>query len=154
MKSHTAFLTVAMLVLVSIGASAQGPGVEALHVRVTDDSLVPLDRWLADNGPAVILVWATWAPRSERALEALDEISRSCIERGFSLAVVDVQESFEDGRNALDDRTVPWAHDRHGLLLKHFRIIKIPTLLMLESDGTLLSQGEVVVDTIEKWGRD
>jgi hypothetical protein len=43
--------------------------------------------------------------------------------------VLVVQETLDEGRAALGHREVGWLHDRHGALLKRYRVIEVPSLL-------------------------
>jgi hypothetical protein len=151
---HMKLEMVLLLLVLLVGVQAEGQVLETLHVRASDGESTPLDSWLAERGPAVLLIWATWAPRSEQSLVVLDELQAACAERDLALVVVDVQEPFEAGWDVFAGGDVPWVHDRHGVLLKHFRVIKIPRLLVISSDGDLVQQSAVSVDFVRNWGQD
>lgn len=147
-SARLAFLVVGFLLIVSV---LQAQSLEALHVSVAEGRSESFDSWLGANGPAVLMVWATWAPRADTALERLARIRRACEERDIALVLVDVQEPYEVGREALRQYGLPWIHDRHGQLLKHFRIIKIPRLLLVGAGGELISQADVSEDAVRSW---
>ena len=75
----------------------------------------------------------------------------ACANAGLHLVVLDVQETLEDGRSALDDRDVGWLHDRHGVLLKQYRVIEVPSLLLVAADGTALAKLDATPDAVRDW---
>lgn len=114
---------------------------------------VPWSRWLEAEGPAAVLLWASWAPRSDTALARLDELSSTCRSAGLELVVVAVQEPFADAEAVLRRLPVPWLHDRHGELLKLYRVLQLPSLVVVDADGSVAARLEPSPEGIRGWSR-
>jgi len=69
----------------------------------------------------------------------------------LNLVLLDVQETLEEGRRALSDREIAWLHDRHGALLKRYRVIDVPSLLIVAADGESLGRLAAVPDEVDRW---
>jgi len=93
--------------------------------------------WVAKRGPVAVVVWASWAPGAESVIARYRELADASRDIGLELVVLDVQESLEDGRKALAGTEISWIHDRHGALLKHYRVIDVPSILVVGADGNL-----------------
>jgi hypothetical protein len=98
-----------------------------------------------------LLVWASWSPGAEQALSGREDLERACGAAGLTLMVLDVQETLEDGRKALAARDVAWIHDRHGALLKEYRIIEVPSLVLVGDDGSVLGRIDPTADAVRVW---
>ncbi|MFC2144098.1 TlpA family protein disulfide reductase [Acidobacteriota bacterium] len=107
--------------------------------------------WVAKRGPVAVLVWASWAPTAEATMDGYADLAAACADAGLHLVVLDVQESLEDGRAALGGREVGWLHDRHGALLKKYRIIEVPSLLLVAADGGPLAKLETTPEAVRGW---
>ena len=68
--------------------------------------------WIEAHGPAAVVVYASWAPRSDELLLALGDLGASARARELGFVVLAVQEPFDDARASLDPAGV--GHD-HGL---------------------------------------
>jgi hypothetical protein len=108
--------------------------------------------WVSRRGPVALLVWASWTPGATLALAEYRDLAAACEEKGLRLVVLDVQETLEDGRKALANHDGGWLHDRHGVLLKEYRVISVPSLLMVAADGQLLEKMEASPDAVRAWG--
>ena len=140
--------TFALLVLTGLSiATAADPrlvdGVSGAPVAWTD--------WVAKRGPVAVLVWASWAPNAEATLDQHASLATACEKAGLHLVVLDVQETLEDGRAALDTRKIGWLHDRHGALLKIYRVIEVPSLLLVDVDGESLGTLDATPEAVRGW---
>ena len=108
--------------------------------------------WVAKRGPVAVLVWASWAPTAEATMDGHSRLATACADAGLHLVVLDVQETLEDGRAALDAREIGWLHDRHGALLKKYRVIEVPSLLLVAADGEPLAKLEATPEEVRSWG--
>jgi len=138
----------ALLVLIGpSNVSAADPrlvdGVSGAPIAWTD--------WVAKRGPVAVLVWASWAPMAEATMDGHAGLATACAEAGLHLVVLDVQETLEDGRAALDSREIGWLHDRHGALLKKYRIIEVPSLLLVAADGEPLAKLDATPEAVRGW---
>jgi hypothetical protein len=110
-------------------------------------------QWLEGNGPAAVVVLASWAPEAERVEQDLPALARLCAERDLSLAVVGVHEPLGDTRAAMEGRGVTWFHDRHGSILKAYRLIRLPVMVILKPDGTVLARLDPSPAGLAGWRR-
>jgi hypothetical protein len=108
--------------------------------------------WVGKRGPVAVLVWASWTPGAEAALAGYRELEVACQEKGLHLVVLDVQETLEDGREALTRHEAGWLHDRHGALLKEYRVISVPSLLLVAADGSALAKIAATPEAVRSWG--
>jgi hypothetical protein len=90
---------------------------------------------------------------AEATMDEHTSLAEACTEAGLHLVVLDVQESLEDGRAALAGREVGWLHDRHGSLLKMYRVIEVPSLLLVAADGEQLAKLDATADAVSSWSK-
>lgn len=107
--------------------------------------------WLPRRAPVALLVWASWAPGADQALAAYETVERASAAAGFELVLLDVQEPLADGRAALGGRDVAWIHDRHGALLKLYRVIEVPSLVLLDGDGEVVGRIDATAEAMRDW---
>jgi hypothetical protein len=107
--------------------------------------------WVAKRGPVAVLVWASWAPSADATMDRYAEFVKACSENGLHLVVLVVQETLDEGRAALGHREVGWLHDRHGALLKRYRVIEVPSLLLVAADGDALDRLEATPEALRGW---
>ncbi len=127
-------------------SAAEGP-----TLATPDGSTTEWGAWLEAHGRSAVVVWASWTPQSAAALAALDGVATACRDKGLSLVVIAVQEPVEASRAALADRHVTWLHDRHGAFLKRYRLVRVPTLVIIEKDGQVLAEMPVSADSVRRW---
>jgi hypothetical protein len=134
-RGSTLVLT-ALLALGGLGAPA------AVPVQLVTSAGKPLawQDWVDEHGSLAVLFWASWTPEADRVRGTFDELARAAAEKELGLVVIDVQEPYEDGRAALKEVSVPWLHDRHGDLLKVYRVIRVPSLLIVDSRGRQVAE--------------
>ena len=83
-----------------------------------------------DGGACVVVVGAGWRRGS---------------------VVVDVQEDFEAAEKALSGRGFEWLHDRHGAILKEYRLIEVPILVIVDSEGRLEARLSPDPGAVAEW---
>ncbi len=79
------------------------------------------------------------------------EIAEAAEQRGLSWMLVDVQEPLPDARRALADAEFSWVHDRHGSLLKIYRVFEVPAIVIVSADDTVLGIIEAKAEALETW---
>jgi hypothetical protein len=67
--------------------------------------------------------------------------------------VIAVQESFEASQKSLEGSGTTWFHDRHGLILKEYRVIELPALLVVDTEGTVIARLEPNQEALQTWRR-
>ena len=141
--------TVLLLLAASASIAAEPrlvDGVSGAPVAWTD--------WVAKRAPAAVLVWASWSPDADATIENYEKLSAACAEVGLHLAILDVQETLDEGREALArHHVIGWLHDRHGALLKQYRIIEVPSLVVVAADGSELAKMEATPEAVRAWGQ-
>jgi hypothetical protein len=98
-----------------------------------------------------VLTWASWAPGADDVLRQSAALASACESKGLGFVVLDVQETLEEARSALSGLKQPWIHDRHGALLKEYRVIRVPSLLVLSADGRVLGKLEATAEALRAW---
>jgi hypothetical protein len=142
-----AILPAAVAALLALPAFAADPplayGVSGAPVGWSD--------FLARRGPVAVLVWASWAPAAAEVLDRGEELSRAARDRGLQMVLLDVQEPLEDARRALDGSGLEWIHDRHGALLKTYRVIAVPSVIIVSPQGEALARLAPSPEAVRDW---
>lgn len=127
--------------------AAAGPAVTAPDGR----SVVWAD-WVGENSPVAVVLWASWVPDAAATLEGFDSIAGAARSHDLDVVLIVVQESFAEARESLGGTDIRWFHDRFGHLLKEYRVVSIPRVLILSEDGTVIENLEAKPDAIRAWG--
>jgi thiol-disulfide isomerase/thioredoxin len=145
---------VALAAAAAVGLLAAGLA-GAADLALTDPAGTAVDwsEWIRANGPAAVLVWASWAPGAEAAIDGLRDLAEAARSQGLKLVVVDVHEELEAARRGLDRTGVPWLHDRHGSILKEYRLIRLPILVAVDTDGRAFATIDPSADTLRRLPR-
>ena len=143
--------SLAALVLCAVGAGE--PVCDGAEITVTSPSgeSVAWSGWVRDHGPLGVVLWASWAPGGDRARTGLDDLAKAAAERGLEPVLVAVQEPFEEAADGLEGVRVGWFHDRHGALLKQYRVVSIPALVVLDADGRVIARLEATAASLRSW---
>lgn len=141
----------ATCLLLALALAQPAAGAELSLVDGVSGAPLAWGDWLARRGPAAVLVWASWAPGAEEALGNRQALAEAAREQGLGFAVVDVQESLDEARRALAG-VESWVHDRHGELLKSYRVIRVPSLVIVAKDGSVLGRLEASAEALRSWG--
>ena len=96
--------------------------------------------WLAKRGPVAVMVWASWAPEANEVIASYKAFAEASRKAGLHPVLLDVQESLGDGRKALAGSGINWIHDRHGGFLKLYRVITVPSVIVISADGEVLQR--------------
>lgn len=109
--------------------------------------------WVGTHGPAAVLVWASWAPDGRDLAKELDALAAAARDHQLELVVVSVQESAEAAARELGPLDVRWLHDRHGAILKEYRVIRVPALIVVDRDSAVLARLEPTAAALRAWSR-
>jgi hypothetical protein len=137
-----------------LAVTAAGAAAADLHLTAADSTPVRWQEWVAARGTCAVLVWASWAPGAESDPEILGALERAANARRLPLVVIAVQESFADASRALAGTGVTWLHDRHGAVLKEYRVIEIPSLIVVDGEGTLRARLDPTAEALAQWRGD
>lgn len=122
-----------------------------LTIADPDGNSIRWSSWLEDNGPAAVVLWASWVPDSETTVNEFKDIARVARSKELEIILVSVQESPEEARSSLETAGVPWLNDRYGGLLKRFRVVKIPSLVIVEKDGRVVARLDATANALRVW---
>jgi hypothetical protein len=142
-------LKILTLVVVS-GAAVTAPAAEVTLSTPTGEA-VGWASWVGDRGPVAVLLWASWMPDAGASLDAVRALDAAAQAKGLELVVVSVQDDLEAAGRAIGATEVAWLHDRHGELLKHYRVVRIPALLVIAEDGGLMARLEPDAQALRAW---
>jgi len=141
----------ALTAAVALGIPALAVGAGA--APTTPDGVpVAWSEWVSGNAPVAVLIWASWVPDADDALADLDRIAAAARARGLGFVVVVVQEPIDEAREAIGGADVAWLHDRFGGILKEYRVVSIPILLVLSEDGKVTERVPVTRESLRAWG--
>jgi len=107
--------------------------------------------WVEEQGTIAVLFWASWAPGAQDVLAGVSELESAAAARNLGLVVVSVQEKQDDALKGLEGTNVSWLHDRYGSLLKHHRVVRIPALVIIASDGDVLARLDPTAQSLRGW---
>lgn len=105
--------------------------------------------WLAKRGPVAVMAWASWAPEAEDVIGNYRAFVEASREAGLYPVLLDVQESLSDGRKALAGSGINWVHDRHGGILKLYRVITVPSVIVISADGQVLQRLKTTPESLK-----
>ncbi|HOC43605.1 MAG TPA: redoxin domain-containing protein [Thermoanaerobaculales bacterium] len=140
-------------VLAAVVALATGGPCGAAELTLADPAGIAVrwSDWVEANGPAAVLVWASWAPGGEAVVAGLADLAEAARARGLTLVVVDVQEEAAAAAAVLVGQAVPWLHDRHGAILKSYRLTQLPTLVVVDRAGRALGTLDADPEALRGW---
>ncbi|MFV2073301.1 MAG: TlpA family protein disulfide reductase [Thermoanaerobaculales bacterium] len=145
------FASISVLAAAILAIASVGPAAEPTLVDGGTGQPVGWGGFLEENGPVVLLMWASWAPNAASVIDRHAALSAAGREVEMDLFVVDVQEPLVDAKTALDSQEVAWLHDRHGALLKQYRVIRLPSLVVVTADGEVLARLAPTAEALRSW---
>jgi hypothetical protein len=146
------WVTRGLALAVLMAAGAVVPAAESdLHFATTDGSPIRWQDWLDANAPVAVLVLASWVPEGGRTVDSVGSIATTARAEGLSFVIISVQEPFDDAKEMFQTAGVTWFHDRHGAILKEYRIIKLPRIVVVDSTGEVLAQLEPTEEALRSW---
>jgi thiol-disulfide isomerase/thioredoxin len=122
-----------------------------LTIADPDGGSIRWSSWLEDHGPAAVVLWASWIPDAEATLNEIEAISRVARSKDLEMVLVSVQESPDEARTMLETAGAPWLNDRYGGLLKQFRVVKIPALVIVAKDGRVVARLDATANALREW---
>jgi len=132
---------------VTISASAAGP-----TVTTPDGRPLEWSGWIDDNAPVAVLLWASWVPGADTTLTDLGGIRTAVRDRGLDLVVVVLQEPIEEAKESLEGVDITWFHDRYGHLLKDYRVVSIPRILVIDEEGRVVERLDATTASVRSRG--
>jgi hypothetical protein len=65
--------------------------------------------------------------------------------------IVAVQEGFDEAATVLERSRAPWLHDRHGAILKEYRLIEVPGLIVVDGQGRVEAKLDPTPAALAEW---
>ncbi|HSO24500.1 MAG TPA: hypothetical protein VLT81_16475 [Chondromyces sp.] len=140
-----------LLLVIAAALAATVLGADPPLVFGVSGAPVAWSDFVARRGPVAVLVWASWAPGAAEVLDRWDELATAARDRALNMVILDVQEPLEDARRALGGSEVEWVHDRHGALLKNYRVIVVPSIVIVSPQGKALARLEPSPQAVRDW---
>jgi len=129
--------------LTGLGVLASVVPASALELEGLSGETVNLDSLLA-RGPVVLNFWATWCKPCRLEMPHLESIYKELKTRGVQFAAVSLDNPrWKDRVKAYIRKngfTLPVYIDTKGKLARHFRVIAVPTTVVLGEDGNVVYQ--------------
>ncbi|MEN8164451.1 MAG: hypothetical protein ABFS37_10005 [Acidobacteriota bacterium] len=108
--------------------------------------------WLTEHGSSAVVLWASWLPEDQKDVKRLAEIRRVAADKDLGFVVIALQEPISASRDGLGSTELQWLHDRHGAMLKHLLVYRIPSLAVIHHDGTVLARLKPDPKALIGWG--
>ena len=143
-------LAICCLVMVISATSIAQPAPPPTLLQA-DGASVGWDDWLDTHGSTAVVLWASWLPEERRDLKLLAGIRRAADDKGLNFVVIALQEPIEASRESLGPTGLVWLHDRHGAILQHLLIYRVPALAVIDKDGTVLARLEPDPEALSRW---
>ena len=130
----TAAIGVAVLSAPTLG------GTEGLVLRDMDGNRVYVDSLLAD-GPVVLNFWATWCRPCRVEMPKLEKIQKELEGRKVHFAAISLDtrrhKSMVEAYIEQNQVSLPVYRDPEGSLAKKFKVLAIPTTILLNQDAEI-----------------
>lgn len=96
--------------------------------------------------------WATWCGPCIGALPDLRELAAAYPKDRFEILAISVDEEVETVTEFIEEEPMPWAHWHIGAqseLGRSWQIRAFPTYMVVDVDGTILSRGSTLAESME-----
>ena len=106
----------------------------------------------AGRKPVLLVFWATWCPHCNEAVPAINEI-QSRLSGRLQILAIDFMESGEKVKAFMKAKNVsyPVLLDRNGKVARQYRVLGIPTYVVLDKKGEIVYSGNELPPSLEKY---
>jgi thiol-disulfide isomerase/thioredoxin len=106
----------------------------------------------AGRKPVLLVFWATWCPHCNEAVPAINEIQSRLSDR-LQILAIDFMESGEKVKAFMKAKSVsyPVLLDRNGKVARQYRVLGIPTYVVLDKKGEIVYSGNDLPPSLEKY---
>ncbi|HZW37480.1 MAG TPA: TlpA disulfide reductase family protein [Candidatus Deferrimicrobiaceae bacterium] len=146
----TAILFAASLWMAFEGRS-QGGGDAGFTLESPAGKSVSLGEF-AGRKPVLLVFWATWCPHCNEAVPAINEIQTRLSGR-LQILAIDFMESKERVTAFVKAKNVsyPVLLDRNGKVARQYRVLGIPTYVVLDKKGEIVYSGNDLPPSLEPY---
>jgi len=154
MRIRKIFLAAALLaasLLAATGSPARGENGHDLTLETPGGDSVSLGR-LAGDKPVLLVFWATWCPICAEEVPKINEVQSRLSDR-LRILAIDFLESGEKVRKFMKAKNVSYTVllDRNGKAAQAYRVVGIPTYVILDRQGKVAYFGNELPPSIEKF---
>jgi peroxiredoxin len=102
--------------------------------------------------PVLLVFWATWCPHCNEAVPEINEIQSRMSDR-LQILAIDFMESGEKVKAFMKAKNVsyPVLLDRNGKVARQYRVLGIPTYVVLDKNGQIVYSGNDLPPSLEKY---
>jgi thiol-disulfide isomerase/thioredoxin len=107
---------------------------------------------LAGQKAVLLVFWATWCPHCNAAVPAINEIQSRLPDR-LKVLAIDFLESREKVLSFMKAKNVSYTVllDRDGTVARKFRVVGIPTYVVVDRNGRIVYSDNALPESIEKY---
>lgn len=145
-----AAISVALL-CAAFAVPAMGSEAAGFTLESVAGERVSLGRFTGEK--AVLLVfWATWCPHCNAAVPAINKIQSRLRDR-LQVLAIDFLESRQKVQSFMKAKNVAYTVllDSDGTVARKYRVVGIPTYVVVDRNGGIAYSGNELPDTIEKF---
>ena len=155
--TRTAAISIAVVCLVMVAvATGRGNGtggsLPAFSARTLDGTL--LTEGMFTGRPVLLIFWNTWCPLCRRELPAVDRLARRFAPRGLAVLAVNtaLNDSEKKARSywAKSGYLFPTVFDSSFRMGQAFKVLGVPTVLLVDAAGRERFRGSLLPDDIEE----
>jgi peroxiredoxin len=106
----------------------------------------------AGQKPVLLVFWATWCPHCNEAVPEINDIQSRLSDR-LQILAIDFMESGEKVKAFMKAKNVsyPVLLDRNGKVARQYRVLGIPTYVVLDKKGKIVYSGNDRPPSLEKY---
>lgn len=154
MRRKATFLTAVLLIAsmwIAFEGRSQGGGETDFTLESPAGTRVTLGQF-AGRTPVLLVFWATWCPHCNEAVPAINEI-QSKLSGRLQVLAIDFMESGEKVKAFMKAKNVsyPVLLDRNGKVARQYRVLGIPTYVVLDKNGGIVYSGNDLPPSLEKY---
>ncbi|MFP4034296.1 MAG: TlpA family protein disulfide reductase [Desulfovermiculus sp.] len=139
-------------------AISKGSSAPAFEIVTLDGTEIDLQEY-AEEGPVLLFFWSTWCDYCKDEMEAIQDLEEEYAPEGLQVLGINPgwrdneqrARSFQDQYGA----DLPLAFDQSGDLGQKYKLQGVPTLFLLDREGTVLFSGHNISpelrDTLDQY---
>jgi peroxiredoxin len=134
-------------------AIATGDTAPEFQLQTLEGEAVALQDYVGEQ-PLLLVFWTTWCPYCKDEVPEIEELVSEYGSEG--LAVLGINPSWNDSRSRAvsfvekHQPSYPMAYDENGKVSERFSIRGVPTLVLVDREGTVQYQGYRVTDKLKE----
>jgi peroxiredoxin len=149
-RGSLAVLSVALL-CAALAGQALGAQADDFTLESTAGEQVSLGNY-AGRKAVLLVFWATWCPHCNEAVPAINEIQSRLSDR-LQVLAIDFLESRQKVQSFMKAKNVAYTVllDRDGKVARKFRVVGIPTYVVVDKSGRIVYSDNALPGSMEKF---